>query len=40
MTVLVWAREASRQRAQGDSYEAAPSRDAFFEHWLHQTRKS
>ena len=32
MTVLVWAREASRQRAQADGYEAAPSKDAFFEH--------
>ena len=30
MTVLVWAREASRQRAQADDYEAAPSKDAFF----------
>jgi D-3-phosphoglycerate dehydrogenase len=30
MNVLVWAREASRQRAQSDGYEAAPSRDAFF----------
>src|SRR5262245_39749641 len=32
MSVLVWAREASRQRAQADDYEAAPSKDAFFEH--------
>ena len=31
MNVLVWAREASRQRAQADDYEAAPSKDAFFE---------
>ena len=31
MNVLVWAREASRQRAQADGYEAAPSRDVFFE---------
>ena len=31
MNVLVWAREASRQRAQADDYEAAPSRDVFFE---------
>jgi D-3-phosphoglycerate dehydrogenase / 2-oxoglutarate reductase len=31
MTVLVWASEASRQRAQADAYEAAPSKDAFFE---------
>ena len=31
MRVLVWAREASRQRAQADGYEAAPSRDVFFE---------
>jgi D-3-phosphoglycerate dehydrogenase len=32
MNVRVWAREASRQRAQADGYEAAPSKDAFFEH--------
>jgi len=31
MTVLVSARDASRQRAQADGYEPAPSRDAFFE---------
>jgi D-3-phosphoglycerate dehydrogenase len=31
MRVLVWAREASRQRAQADGYEAAPSRHVFFE---------
>jgi D-3-phosphoglycerate dehydrogenase / 2-oxoglutarate reductase len=32
MNVLVWASEASRQRAQADDYEAAPSKDTFFEH--------
>jgi len=31
MNVLVWAREASRLRAQADGYRAAPSREAFFE---------
>jgi D-3-phosphoglycerate dehydrogenase len=31
MNVLVRAREASRQRAHTDGYEAAPSKDAFFE---------
>ncbi len=31
MNVLVWARDASRQRAQADGYEAASSKDAFFE---------
>jgi D-3-phosphoglycerate dehydrogenase / 2-oxoglutarate reductase len=31
MTVLVWASEASRQRARADDYEAAPSKDTFFE---------
>jgi D-3-phosphoglycerate dehydrogenase len=31
MNVLVSASEASRQRAQADGYEAAPSKDAFFE---------
>jgi D-3-phosphoglycerate dehydrogenase / 2-oxoglutarate reductase len=31
MSVLVWGREASRQRAQADDFEAAPSKDAFFE---------
>ena len=31
MNVLVWAREASRRRAQADDYEAAASKDAFFE---------
>src|SRR5712671_4869602 len=30
MTVLVWAREASRARAQADGHAAAPSREAFF----------
>jgi D-3-phosphoglycerate dehydrogenase / 2-oxoglutarate reductase len=28
--VLVWAREASRARAQQDGYAAAPSKEAFF----------
>lgn len=31
MTVSVWAREASRQRAQKDGYAAAPSKRSFFE---------
>jgi D-3-phosphoglycerate dehydrogenase / 2-oxoglutarate reductase len=31
MNVLVWASEASRQCAQADGHEAAPSKDAFFE---------
>jgi D-3-phosphoglycerate dehydrogenase len=31
MRVLVWAREASRDRAQTDGYEAAASNEAFFE---------
>ncbi len=31
MKVLVWARDASRQRAQANGYEAASSKDAFFE---------
>ena len=31
MNVLVWAREASRQRAQQDGYAVAPSKQAFFE---------
>lgn len=31
MRVLVWGGEASRQAAQTDGYEAAPSRQAFFE---------
>ena len=31
MNVLVWAREASLQRASGDGYAAAPSKRAFFE---------
>ena len=31
MRVLVWARDASRARAVADSYEAAPSREAFYE---------
>jgi D-3-phosphoglycerate dehydrogenase len=30
MRVLVWAREASRQKAQADGYAVAPSKDAFF----------
>ena len=31
MRVLVWARDASRQRAQADGYEAASSKRAFYE---------
>jgi D-3-phosphoglycerate dehydrogenase / 2-oxoglutarate reductase len=31
MNVLVWAREASRQRAQADGYAVATGRDAFYE---------
>lgn len=31
MNVQVWAREASRARAQADGYAAAPSREAFFD---------
>ena len=31
MNVLVWAREASRQRARDDGYAVAPSKRAFFE---------
>jgi D-3-phosphoglycerate dehydrogenase len=31
MNVLVWASEVSRQRAQADGHEAAPSKDLFFE---------
>jgi D-3-phosphoglycerate dehydrogenase len=31
MPVLVWAREASRQRARHDGHAAAPSKQAFFE---------
>jgi len=31
MNVLVWAREASRQRAAGDRHTVAPSKRAFFE---------
>ena len=31
MEVLVWAREASRLRAQAEGYAAAPSKEAFFE---------
>ena len=31
MNVLVWARDAARQRARDDGYETAPSRRAFFE---------
>jgi D-3-phosphoglycerate dehydrogenase len=31
MTVLVWAREASRERARADGYAVAPSKRAFFE---------
>ena len=31
MRVLVWAREASRERALADGYETAPSKAAFFE---------
>ena len=30
MDVWVWAREESRERARGDGYTAAPSREAFF----------
>jgi D-3-phosphoglycerate dehydrogenase len=31
MNVLVWAREASRERARQEGWEAAPSKEAFFE---------
>jgi D-3-phosphoglycerate dehydrogenase len=31
MTVLVWAREAARARAQADGYATSPSKAAFFE---------
>lgn len=31
MNVVVWAREASRDRARADGYPAAPSKEAFFE---------
>lgn len=31
MNVLVWAREASRERARSDGYSIAPSKRAFFE---------
>lgn len=31
MTVLVWARDQSRERARADGYEVASSKDAFFE---------
>ena len=31
MNVLVWTREASRDRARGDGYSIAPSKRAFFE---------
>jgi D-3-phosphoglycerate dehydrogenase / 2-oxoglutarate reductase len=31
MTVVVWAREASRQRARDDGWEVAPSKESFFE---------
>src|SRR5215470_825138 len=31
MNVLVWAREASRQRARDDGWEVAPSKESFFE---------
>jgi len=31
MKVLVWAREASRDRARRDGWETAPSKEAFFE---------
>jgi D-3-phosphoglycerate dehydrogenase / 2-oxoglutarate reductase len=31
MSVLVWAREASRKRAAADGYEVAASKEAFFE---------
>jgi D-3-phosphoglycerate dehydrogenase / 2-oxoglutarate reductase len=30
MSVTIWAREASRARAQADGYDVAPSKDAFF----------
>lgn len=30
MNVLVWAREASRERARSDGYAVAPSKEAFF----------
>jgi D-3-phosphoglycerate dehydrogenase len=32
MKVVVWGREASRQKAVAEGFEAAPSREAFFEH--------
>ena len=35
MRVLVWAREASRERAVADGYEAAASKAAFFEERRH-----
>ena len=31
MKVLVWAREASRQRARDDGWDTAPDKAAFFE---------
>jgi len=31
MSVLVWAREASRERAEKDGWNTAPSKEAFFE---------
>ena len=31
MKVLVWAREASRQRARDDGWDVAPDKQAFFE---------
>jgi D-3-phosphoglycerate dehydrogenase len=31
MNVLVWAREASRERARADGYDTAPTKAAFFE---------
>lgn len=31
MNVVVWAREASRERARQDGWEVAPSKEAFFE---------
>jgi D-3-phosphoglycerate dehydrogenase / 2-oxoglutarate reductase len=31
MNVLVWAREAPRERARADGYDSAPSKAAFFE---------
>jgi hypothetical protein len=31
MNVLVWARDASRQRARDDGYETAASRETFYE---------